>query len=83
MSKDIASLQIHLDNRFDKMDEKFTSKIENLETIVNEKFTTQEQKFENKGLLSKNEMLRAMYITSFVQIISIIGGIMALVKILK
>jgi 6-phosphogluconolactonase (cycloisomerase 2 family) len=68
MSKDIASLQIHIDERF---------------RFVDEKFKSQEQSFALKISESKNEMMKAMYITSFIQIISIIGGLMALVKFMK
>jgi len=86
LSKDIASLQIHIDGRFEKLESKFgliDGKFDSLKTIIDEKFNTQDQKFENRVLQSKKEMLRAMYITSFIQIISIIGSIMALVKLLK
>jgi len=66
--KDISSLQTHMDDMFSHVDEKFKS---------------QEQLFALKIAESKNEMMKAMYITSFIQIISIIGGLMALVKFMK
>ena len=68
LSKDISSLQTHMDDMFSHVDEKFKS---------------QEQLFALKIAESKNEMMKAMYITSFIQIISIIGGLMALVKFMK
>ena len=61
LSKDIASLQIHMD----------------------EQFKLQEQINSLKLAESKSDMMKAMYITSFIQIISIIGGLMALVKFIK
>ncbi len=61
LSKDISSLQLHMD----------------------EQFKSQEQINSLRLAESKNEMMKAMYITSFIQIISIIGGLMALVKFMK
>lgn len=61
LSKDIASLQIHID----------------------EQFKLQEQINSLKLAESKSDMMKAMYITSFIQIISIIGGLMALVKFIR
>lgn len=61
LSKDIASLQIHID----------------------EQFKLQEQINSFKLSESKSEMMKAMYLTSFIQIISVIGGILALVKFMK
>ena len=82
LSKDIASLQIHIDGLFGNVDVKFLG-IDERFRIIDEKFKSQEQSFAYKMLESKNEMMKAMYITSFIQIISIIGGIMALVKFMR
>ncbi len=61
LSKDIASLQIHMDEQF-KLKEQINSV---------------------KLAKSKNEMMKTMYITSFIQIITITGGLMSLVKFIK
>ena len=82
LSKDIASLQIHIDGLFGNVDVKFLG-IDERFRIIDEKFKSQEQSFAYKILESKNEMMKAMYITSFIQIISIIGGIMASVKFMR
>ena len=82
LSKDIASLQIRIDGLFGNVDVKFLG-IDERFRIIDEKFKSQEQSFAYKILESKNEMMKAMYITSFIQIISIIGGIMASVKFMR
>ena len=82
LSKDISSLQTHIDRQYINLDLKFAG-IDEKFRIIDERFKLQEQSLALKISDSKNEMMKAMYITSFIQIISIIGGLMALVKFIK
>ncbi|MFP5040271.1 hypothetical protein [Parasediminibacterium sp. JCM 36343] len=68
-----------------KTHEYFNKDIANLQSHVDEKFKDMATKdFVQKEISnSKADMMRAMYITSFIQILSIIGGILALAKFIK
>ena len=69
LSKDISSLQTHIDRQYINLDLKFAG-IDEKFRIIDERFKLQEQSLALKISDSKNEMMKAMYITSFIQIIS-------------
>lgn len=69
-SKDVASLHEFIGGKFKDIDDKFKD-------MATKDFVQKE--ISN----SKADMMIAMYITSFIQILSIIGGILALAKFFK